>query len=76
MDHFELRLDASVGVESRFRRILRLFFEPKNARLLTFGEQSEEELGDWDFLLLIFFLFINGIHTIFFSSYLVFGKTR
>jgi hypothetical protein len=67
IDHLELRLDASVMAESLLRRIRRLCLDPKKPRLLTFGEESEE-LGDWDFLLLILFLFINGFHTIFFSS--------
>jgi hypothetical protein len=62
IDHLELRLDASVTVtaKSLLRRIRRLCFAPKKPRLSTFGEESEE-LGDWDFLLLIF-------HPIFFSS--------
>ena len=64
IDHLELRLVASVTVESLLRRILRLCLEPKKVPLLAFGEDSEE-LGDWDFLLLILVLFFNGIHTIF-----------
>jgi hypothetical protein len=50
--------------ESLLRKIRRLFFEVKS----FVGEDSEEELGDCDFLLLILLFFTNGIHTIFVSS--------
>ena len=62
----ELILEASVIEESLLRSDRRLCFEPKNVLLLlTFGDESDEELGDCDFLLLIFVLFIKGIQTIF-----------
>jgi hypothetical protein len=60
----ELILEASVNADEDLK-ILFLCFEPKKFLLLPpFKEESDEELGDCDFCLLLMLLVLRGFQTI------------